>query len=85
MAKQLDVIMSEHNFTIDIDYSGSLGRSPSRTKINDVVAELTNGQVLDGKLPSNRRVLVFDDDDKCFLLIYIVDRDKWCYEKLTTR
>jgi hypothetical protein len=69
----------------DIVYSGSFGRSPSRREINDMVAEMTNGAILDGKLPTDRKLLVFDTDDECFLMYYKHQRDTWVFKKLGVR
>jgi hypothetical protein len=50
-----------------------------------MVDEITGGEVLDGVLPNNKRMIVFDADDKCYLMMYLKDRDKWAFEKLTLR
>ena len=82
---ELDYILAENDFTLDIDYSGAFGRDPSRVEINDMVAEVTSGEILDGKLKNNRKLLVFDIDGKCWLMFYLANRDKWLFEKLGIR
>jgi len=82
---ELAGILERNDFTTKLNYSGTFGRSPSRTKINDLVAEWSNGAILDGKLPRTVRFIAKDQDDKWFLFIYYEDDDIYLYEKLTAR
>jgi hypothetical protein len=50
-----------------------------------MVAEMTSGAILDGKLATDRKLLVFDDDDGCFLMYYKHIRDTWVFKELGTR
>jgi hypothetical protein len=69
----------------DIEYSGTFGRRPSRRDINSMIEEFTGGAITDGKLDQNRRLVVFDADDNCYLMMYLKRRNKWAFEKLTLR
>jgi hypothetical protein len=82
---EIKTILERNDFTEKINYSGSLGNTPSRAKINDMIAEWTNGSILDGQLPRDVRFLVKDDDGKWFLFMYYKPEDTYLFEKLTHR
>jgi hypothetical protein len=85
MSIEIKDIIEKNDFIVKVPYSKSLGNAPSRTKINDMVAEWTNGVILDGKLTQNSRFLAVGTDNKWFLMMYYKADDVYLFEKMTKR
>jgi len=81
IAKVADDVATINGETFDLfEYSGSLGRSLSRTECNDIFTQFL------GHLPNeNVKLTVIDDDNKVFTITYLASRDKYFYTKLTMR
>ena len=81
IAKVADDVATINSETFDLfEYSGSLGRSLSRTECNDIFTQFL------GHLPNeNVKLTVIDDDNKVFTITYLASRDKYFYTKLSVR
>ena len=79
--KELQNIMEENDFSLVVEYSGSMSNTPNRAKIEDVVQEVI-GQPVPNR---TMRFIVHSDNDKWFLIWYTKDQDKFLFEKLTAR
>ena len=78
---ELNTILEENDFTLVVDYTQVTGNSLSRTELEDIVFYAIGQSVPD----NNVRFIVTTLDDKYFLVLYLKDKDKFLYEKLTAR
>ena len=78
---ELSTILEENNFTLVVDYNQATGNNLSRTELEDIVF-YTIGQ----SVPNNNVSFIVNTlDDKWFLVFYVESKDKFLYEKLTSR
>ena len=78
---ELNTILEENDFTLVVDYTQVTGNSLSRTELEDIVFYAIGQSVPD----NNVRFIVTTLDDKYFLVLYLKDKDKFLFEKMTAR
>jgi hypothetical protein len=81
----LRTLLERNDYTSTIQYSGDFPNNPSRTAINDMVAEWSNGAILDGKLPKTVAFRVRANNGKSFFMHYVEELDEYWFEKATVR
>ena len=81
----LRTLLERNDYTVTINYSGNLTNNPSRIAINDIVAEWSNGNILDGVLPKTVAFRVRDNGGKGFFMHYVEEHNEYWFEKATVR
>jgi len=78
---ELSTILEENDFTLVVDYNQATGNTLSRGELEDIVFYAIGQSTPD----NNVRFIVTTLDDKYFLVLYLKDKDKFLFEKLTAR
>ena len=78
---EIKTILEENDFSLVIEYNGSLGNNPNRGDFESVVNQVIGQDTPDRTM----RFLVHSNNNKWFLVFYVKDQDKFLYEKLTAR